>query len=903
MAEDGSSRARTAPGRYKRSRWVALLLGPTLLATTTPARAASVTVAMRTASVHGAIPARIPGAPTRAESALVPVVAAYGINSVSSGVLVTGAGPLAAIEYGMDDYNASFDILAFDGAAWHKRQTLTTGGITPRGQPLTIGMLGPDTCAGLSLCIQLAHLTGWDATNLVFTVPLGVNIWYFVVDVSATAARLVPFNAPGQPTQMSAIGSIGEHIQGGRIVTTASNCVPNCATGSHVSTVWQYNGPSQAFVPVGAPAVSPPAREDAAMAYDPATSQVVMYGGRGNLTNPFLADTWVWDGSVWHQTNTDNGGGHGLDLPAMAYDQATSQLVLVTNYAEGNNAVGRIATHLWNGTGWDLVHPTSDLPLGGTIAGMVYQPSTSEMILVVEQFDLQTTSHTTQTWSWDGHNWTQLHPATDLPAAATPMAYDATTGLVIREGLGGETASDAPAPATWVWDGSNWTELKPAHHPSPTLGAAMAYDNVGQQLVYFGGGFVGGGGGCGTDTDRWVWDGQDWSKADPPPDIVGRSQAAMAYDDATGQLLAFGGCTELAGQTPQLLQDTVVVRSGQPAPSGASPTGSKTEPKGCGTGISASATPKWIDDANKALAKKARNVISIAAGTITLTKGLYLNWEPGLEPGQVMLCAVNLGGQLLNLADPWKNGQMSVEATSSGTSATGTGSSTFGPFTYSANDTGWVSTPGAPRDQPFVTNFQPQADLLPGADLQLGTKGPKANLTLFEVKLASVAVKVKLVVNAQQALTAELGPTLDFKAEISKQNLLKELADDLETTGSESQAIDEVSTKIADDEAAAAASDGEGFFGLTPTEIEQRIESTMRPQMRQALADFLNTLEPGPDADFLKSEGVTANEVSGDAAAALGAEDAAGADFVAKLGCDVLFGGPEDVVGDAICIL
>ena len=40
-----------------------------------------------------------------------------------------------------------------------------------------------------------------------------------------------------------------------------------------------------------APATSPPARYSASMAYDAATGNVVLFGGQGGA---FLGDTWTW---------------------------------------------------------------------------------------------------------------------------------------------------------------------------------------------------------------------------------------------------------------------------------------------------------------------------------------------------------------------------------------------------------------------------------------------------------------------------------------------------------------------------------------------------------------------------------------------------------------------------------
>src|ERR1035438_5569144 len=54
------------------------------------------------------------------------------------------------------------------------------------------------------------------------------------------------------------------------------------------------------------PQTSPPGRTYAAMAYDSARGQAVLFGGNGS-GNPYLGDTWVWDGSNWTQESLQNG--------------------------------------------------------------------------------------------------------------------------------------------------------------------------------------------------------------------------------------------------------------------------------------------------------------------------------------------------------------------------------------------------------------------------------------------------------------------------------------------------------------------------------------------------------------------------------------------------------------------
>lgn len=78
------------------------------------------------------------------------------------------------------------------------------------------------------------------------------------------------------------------------------------------------------------PGMAPPARTDAAMAFDPARNRVVLFGGTtgtGNMPPTTVNDTWAWDGTTWARLTTP------LAPPAreratLAWDAGRRRLVL-----------------------------------------------------------------------------------------------------------------------------------------------------------------------------------------------------------------------------------------------------------------------------------------------------------------------------------------------------------------------------------------------------------------------------------------------------------------------------------------------------------------------------------------------------------------------------------------------
>jgi hypothetical protein len=167
------------------------------------------------------------------------------------------------------------------------------------------------------------------------------------------------------------------------------------------SATWTFDGQTWTRA---ATAVNPPARQGAGMAYDPISSNLVLYGG--DRIDPgssgVLDDTWTWDGKNWTQQHaaTTPGGGEGQ----LAYDAATSQMIL---FCQRQQAAG-------------------------------------------------SRNFSVTTWTWTGTTWTQLHPSTTPPAAVVPMmAYDAVRRDIVF--FGSSIISPGPA-QTWMYANGQWKQ-------------------------------------------------------------------------------------------------------------------------------------------------------------------------------------------------------------------------------------------------------------------------------------------------------------------------------------------------------------------------------------------------------------------------------------------------------------
>ena len=88
------------------------------------------------------------------------------------------------------------------------------------------------------------------------------------------------------------------------------------------------------------------------MAYDPATGQLVLFGGYERRR--YLDDTWTWNGTTWTQQSPATSP-PARDGASMAYDPGTGQLVLFGGYGTRHSLYND--TWTWNGTTWTAAVP------------------------------------------------------------------------------------------------------------------------------------------------------------------------------------------------------------------------------------------------------------------------------------------------------------------------------------------------------------------------------------------------------------------------------------------------------------------------------------------------------------------------------------------------------------------
>jgi hypothetical protein len=339
-------------------------------------------------------------------------------------------------------------------------------------------------------------------------------------------------------TWLGSLGLIGAAL--GVTVASAASAATGCAAknvAGHSSLCWTHRTRS----------TSPPARFSNAMATDPATGKVVLFGGDDVSGFP-LGDTWTWDGTTWTQQHPTSSPS-ARRFPSMATDRTSGHLVLFGG-SEGSTNLGD--TWTWDGTTWTQQHPTSS-PSAREAAAMATDQATGHIVLFGGLSGLNSLG---DTWTWNGTNWTQHSPVTSPPARENAaIGADPVSGRVVL--FGG--FSSAELGDTWTWDGATWKHQHPANSPSARFYVAMATDPATGHVVLFGGSTT-----HISFGDTWTWDGATWTHQHPANSPSSRGQQTMDIDP-NGRVLLFGGGPGSGNDTWSITPSLTITPNSGPA--------------------------------------------------------------------------------------------------------------------------------------------------------------------------------------------------------------------------------------------------------------------------------------------------------------------------------------------------
>jgi N-acetylneuraminic acid mutarotase len=301
------------------------------------------------------------------------------------------------------------------------------------------------------------------------------------------------------------------------------------ATGVLLDTTFTYANKAWASV---SDAAYPIARSLFVFTTDPVHNVIDLFGGVND--SQFFADFWSYQNGQFRFI-TDSNQPTDCTSPIAAFDTDRKKMVVLCATS---------ATWEYDGTTWTQFDATKTAPPGHRFSSLVYDQSLKKIVF----FGGYDTNYLNQTWTYDGTAWTQVKKNPPPPRSHTAMWYDPILKkTVIYGGLGRLSSTDVVQRFSdmWSFDGTGWTEIKPATTPGMRYGAEVAVDPKTNHAIVFGGVRVD------TDAannkiqvyanDTWDWDGTNWTKVvtavTPPP----HENGGFAVDPLRNDLVLFGG--------------------------------------------------------------------------------------------------------------------------------------------------------------------------------------------------------------------------------------------------------------------------------------------------------------------------------------------------------------------------
>lgn len=303
----------------------------------------------------------------------------------------------------------------------------------------------------------------------------------------------------------------------GRLVAFGGQKAVAGSAGGWTDRTWEFDGSGWSL---SRPAVRPPARSLAAMAFDPVRNRTVLFGG-----DPLLGDTWLFDGATWSQVTTPVAPSPRAGAK-MTFDAARGRMVLVGGSGLAGPGLG---TWEFDGTTWTASPAVT--PSSPTVLDAIAFDAARSLVV-----GFRPAGFGSETWQYDGATWTLTGSAPGLVvAAATRHNGPGITALIDT------TVSTA---AAWDFDGATWS---PSASGAITSYGILVHDAAASRLL------------CVDGENNVLEIGAASTRFLMPPV---RHSAGLAFDSSRGCAVLFGGSLLAGMQTGVGYQDTWELRGG-----------------------------------------------------------------------------------------------------------------------------------------------------------------------------------------------------------------------------------------------------------------------------------------------------------------------------------------------------
>lgn len=186
-----------------------------------------------------------------------------------------------------------------------------------------------------------------------------------------------------------------------------------------VST-WVWDGSSWTKLN---PLNSPSPRSGGALAFDPVSQKIILFGG--SVSGLLLNDTWAWDGNTWTLLNPTNSPA-GRSGHAMSIDNSLGQIIVTGGFSAAGNSVAHNDTWTWNGSNWAPRNPARS-PAGRYYFAMAENPITGKAMLFGGE---QSGTLLSDTWSFDSQTLPGMFGSASNPSPQNGASYVALNPTV-----------------------------------------------------------------------------------------------------------------------------------------------------------------------------------------------------------------------------------------------------------------------------------------------------------------------------------------------------------------------------------------------------------------------------------------------------------------------------------------
>ncbi|HEY3446793.1 MAG TPA: kelch repeat-containing protein [Myxococcales bacterium] len=304
-----------------------------------------------------------------------------------------------------------------------------------------------------------------------------------------------PRSHPGEGPVARAGASAAFDTWRGRLVVFGGSA----ADGRRFQDTWEYVPDSAAWIDRTPAGTRPPARRGHATVFDGRRGKVIVFGGTGGSVDPASADVavWEWDGAtgLWTQRPASKVVNPGVRLGhAMAYDPVSGKVLLFGGHLYSIGA-DEDRNDLWS---WDprtnLWSPVPDVdgvrPTPRQGHAMAYDPVTRKVYVHgglaggVLQNDLWTLDPATLAWERvllaDSPEGRSGHALLAMPD------WSKTNARLLL--FGGSDSPETSSATAWLYDGTwNAVSAPVGAPPRAREGFAAGYDPVSRRVLVFGG--------------------------------------------------------------------------------------------------------------------------------------------------------------------------------------------------------------------------------------------------------------------------------------------------------------------------------------------------------------------------------------------------------------------------------